>query len=163
MSFGLQGTERKDFSDVVTSVSMEQEEQGINLNYATVEVEASDVAVEPIGYPVVYSAAAGNFVPYVAQDLAAADAEGSSLPAKRKVALVVGDARGAGFNTEDVTLVAAGTKVTVVHGGSAGILNSGIEWDAGSNAAAQAAFLAELESQGLTVVAEAANVAVSYI
>lgn len=163
MSYGAQEAERKVYSEVLTSLSMEHEEQGLNLNFATVDVEASDVAIEPLGYPVIYSAAAANFIPYVAQDIADADATGSDLPAGGRVALVVGDARGVGFNTADVTLVAAGTPVTALFGGSAGILASGIDFDAGSNAAAQAAFLLQLEVQGLTVAKEAADIAVSYI
>lgn len=162
-TFGQIDTERKMYSEVLTSLSTEHEEQGLNLNFDTVSVEASDVDIEPLGYPVIYSVAADNFVPYVAQVIAAADADDSPLPAGARVALVVGDYRGVGFNTEDVTLVAAGTKVTALFGGSAGILASGVDFDAGTNAAAQAAFLKQLEVQGLTVAKEAADIAVKYI
>lgn len=162
MSFGKQATERKILSDVVTSLSTEADDQGINLNFATVAVEGT-ATVAPLGYPVIYSNAAANFVPYIAQDITAVDADGSPLPAGRKVALVVGDKRGVGFNTADVTLEATGTDLTALHGGSAGILNSGIEWNVGTNAGDQAEFLAELEVQGLTVVKESANIAVKYI
>jgi hypothetical protein len=162
MSFGKQAAERKVYSDVLTSLSTEAEDQGININFATVEVKGT-ATVEPLGYPVIYSAAAANFVPYIAQDIQAADAVGSPLPAGRRVALVVGDYRGVGFNTADITLEATGTKLTALHGGSAGILNSGVAWNVGTNADDQAEFLAELEVQGLTVVKESADITVKYI
>ena len=161
--FGQIAEERKIYSEVLTSLSTEHEEQGLNLNFATVLVEAADVDIEPLGYPAIYSVAADNFVPYIAQTISAADADSSGLPADARVVLVVGDYRGVGFNTEDVTLVAAGTKVTALFGGSAGILASGIDWDVGTNAAAQAAFLLQLEVQGLTVAKEAADITVKYI
>ena len=162
MAYGKVAEQRKILSEVVTSISMEAEDQGININYDTVTVEGADVAVEPMGIPVVWSAAADNFVVFVAQDLDAADADGSPLPAGKKVALVVGDERGVGFNTEDKTLVAAGTDLSAVFNGSAGILNSGITWGAAA-APAQAAFLKELEIQGLTIVAEAPVAVTSYL
>lgn len=162
MSYGLQTAPRKDLGEVLTSISKEQEEQGININFGTVAVEGT-ATIAPMGYPIIWSTTAANWVPYIAQTISDADANGSDLPTGARVAIVVGDARGAGFNTEDVTLVNAGLDLTVIHRGSAGILNSGIEWDAGSNAAAQAAFLAQMEVQGFTVVPEIADAIVNYI
>jgi len=162
MAYGQIAEERKDLSDVIAATSNQHEELGLNLHYVTASVEAADVVIEPMGYPVIWSEAADGFVPYIAQDITLADALGG-LPAAGRVAIVVGDARGAGFNTEDVTLAAAGTNVTALHSGLAGIKASGIDFNAGTNAANQALFLSQLEAQGLVVAAESANVVVQYI
>ena len=162
LPYGKIAEERKILSDVIAAVSNDAEEMGLNLHYVTAAVEAADVVVEPMGYPIIWSAAADNFVPFIAQDITAADALGG-LPASGRVALAVGDERGAGFNTVDVTLVAAGTKVTALYSGLVGIKASGIDFNAGTNAGVQALFLSQLETQGLFIAPESANVTVQYI
>lgn len=154
--------ERKYYSEVVTALGSFAEEAGVNANFDTVSVEGSET-VAPMGIPLIWSTAADAFVRYTAAaEIAAADADGSPLPADNKVCVVVGDKRGLGFNTADVTLSATATKLTAVSRGQVGILASGIDWGA-ADAAAQTAFLTELETQGLVVVGENANISVQYI
>lgn len=155
-------TERKFLSDLIKGVSSYEDETKTNFHYASVTVGGS-ATVDCIGTPVVWVTANGRFEPYVAQTIATVAGTDSPLKGGAKVALLVGDYNGMGFNKADVDLSAGDATMTVLHRGDVTVVNEGIEWDAGSNAAVQAAFLAELEAQRITTIDNATVVTPSYL
>lgn len=161
-------TSRKKLSEVLTAMSSFSSTNAVDFNYATVPVGGTGT-VDNYGVALIYVAGNSRFEPYVAQgDIAAAiTAGGSPLKDGSVVAVSVGDFQGKGFNEEDTDLAVADAKMTVLYRGDAAILAEGVIWnDAdgyGADAAAQAAFLAQLEAQRITTVAKATTVTPTYL
>lgn len=153
---------RKHYTEVVAGTGNFEEINGVDYYFDSVDVKAgTDTAVEPIGVPLVWIAADSAYNIYDgSQDISAATSDGA--PQGARVALAVGSEVGLGNNTFDVTVTAAGVKMTAYVRGAAGILKSGIDFGA-ANSTQQDAFMAQLVSQGAKTVAEAGPVATSYV
>ncbi len=156
-------TSRKLESELLAGVDTFAYENAVDFNFQTVAVGGTG-KVDNIGVALIYVAGNSRFEPYVAQgDIAAAiTAGGSPLKDGSVVAVSVGNYQGKGFNDEDTDLAVAGSKMTVLYRGDAAILNEGVIWN-GADAAAQAAFLAQLEAQRITTTNQAADAAASYL
>lgn len=156
----LNGEARKYLSDLVKGVSTFAEDTGIRFNYDTVTVEGTG-SVDNIGIPVIWDNVAGSFEVFVAQDIPTVISTGGSpLPDGSVIALTVGNGLGLGLNPSD-TDISSGALMTVMYRGDAGIVNEGIEWGTAA-APDQAAFLAQLEEQRITTVANAQVVTPAY-
>lgn len=126
--------------------------------FATVTLKGADEKIDPIGFPVIWDDT-DSFVFYKeASDIAALTTE-SDLPDGSPIGIVVGDNRGFGENTRDVTVPAAGVTVTIMFREGT-ILNNinfsitqvdGTEDAAPALAAKQAAFKTQLEKQRIVV------------
>lgn len=162
MAYGLVAQERKALSDVVAAVGEFESENGVSRYTTTVNVKGTAANIEAIGFPVVWTDADSAFKPYVAQTISTVASTTSPLPNGGKVALLVGDNRGAGFNTADVAINATtDVKFTALYSGDAAIKVSGIKWGDAVDANHKA-FLAELAAQGVRVAKEASVISVSY-
>ena len=150
---------RKHLSELEAAKSRIGTEGAINYHYALVDVKGS-TTIEPIGTPVVWNNT-DAFTPYIAQDVTALTTD-STLPNEAPVAVTVGTYEYVGANEADVTLTTTATKMWVMFRGPAGVKEEGIEWNAGSNAAAQAAFRVLMEKAGVAVVASASLAAPTF-
>lgn len=126
--------------------------------FASVNLKGADQVIDPIGLPVIWDGT-DSFVFYKeASDISALTTE-SSLPDGSLVAVVVGDKRGFGENTLDVTVPSAGVTVTVMF--RDGVVVDNLDFDitevdgsvdaAPALAAKQAAFKTQLEKQRVVV------------
>jgi hypothetical protein len=158
----VNATERAYLSDLIAGVMSFEEDTKTNFNYASVTVGGS-ATIPAIGVPVIWSNANSRFEVYVAQDIGAAMATGTSpLKGDAAIAIVVGTANGLGFNKADTDLSAGDVTMTVLYRGDAIIKNEGMVW--GSAAApAQALFLTQLEEQRITTTADAVAAEASYL
>ena len=152
------GNSRKHYSELVKQTSKIEYEGAGNYHYARVSVGTigggADVDVDPVGTPVIWDDAQGLFVEYDGSiTVATAAGQTSSLPDGSPVAFIVGPKEGKGLNEEDLTLTVAGTEATVIFRGEAICANKGITWNAGADAAEQAAFLLQIEKQGIAMIA----------
>lgn len=144
-------TSRKQLSQLLTAAS--ETFHNDDASFATVAVTGSGSA-EPIGTPIVWNDTDKKWVKYAAAtDIDATKT--STLPNGAVVALTVGTQEGVGRNFEDLTLTAGGVNARVVFRG-AEVQNGGIEWGA-INSTNQAAFVLQLQKQGVNVVQNAAN------
>lgn len=156
-NFGKVDTGRKTLSQVIAART-DDSKTAVEWNTTQVNmVGANGALIEPMGIPVIWNGT--NWERYVAQVVA--DADASDLPNGAKVAIVVGDENGVGYNQEDVALAVAGVPVTVLYSGDAAILFSGVD-ATGIAAPALALFKAALAAQGVRSVQEAAVVAPTY-
>lgn len=160
MAFGEINTYRKRLSEVVAAKTNDLDETGFEWKTGAVPVVAGSATVEePMGIPVVFNGT--NFERYVAQDIAAATAYTAADGASYKVAIIVGDHQGVGYNHEDVTLNVTATTLTALHSGDAAVLYSGVDFGA-AVAGDIAEFKAAMASQGVRIAAEAATVDPTY-
>lgn len=158
----INATQRGFISNLVAGVSSYEEDTKTNFNLETILVGGT-AAIGAIGIPVIYNADTEVFNVYVAQSIAGAiTAGGSPLPDGSVIGVLVGDRFGFGFDKQDVTLTADGVPMTVLYRGDATILNSGMVWGT-ADAAAQAAFLAQLEQQRITTIETATEVTPTYL
>lgn len=131
-----------------------------------VSAVGSDLSLDPIGTPLIYSIADGNtFVPFVDQSPTAADALGSSLPNQSPVCLVLGPAKGAGMGDGPI-VIADGDSVelTVLFRGNFTVKRAGIDYaTAAVSAPRQADFELQLEKQNISVKAAAQTVDPSFV
>lgn len=153
----INATQRAYLSDVLAGVSSFEGDTKTNYNFASVEVGGTG-SIPCIGVPVVWNDDDEQFEVYVDQDID--NAGSSSLPNGSPIAIVVGDNYGVGFNKKDVDLSETPT-MTVLYRGSAAILKEGMVWGQATTNA-QAAFLAQLETQGITVQETAKTAETSY-
>tara|TARA_Y100000310_G_scaffold74348_1_gene70515 strand:- start:39182 stop:39673 length:492 start_codon:yes stop_codon:yes gene_type:complete len=160
LTSGQYQVQRKFLSEVVKGVSLVEIERGIQVSTATVDVgAATDTVEEPIGIPLVWDNGNSYFVRYVDQDISAVT--GSPLPNGSAVAIAVGDRRGSGFNTTDVTLGTVALPLTVLYR-DAQVDYAGVAFGAATSGDI-AEFKQAMEKQQVVEVAAAANVATSYI
>lgn len=135
-------------------------------SFATVTLKGGDEVIDPIGLPVIWDDT-DSFVFYKeASDISALTTE-SDLPDGSVVGIVVGDINGFGHNNEDVTVPAAGVKVTIMYRKGTVLDNidflltqtSGSVEGSPALTAKQAAFKTQLEKQDIVVkgVASAAD------
>lgn len=144
-------TERAIYTDVVKGVAKNETEMGVDYHFARADCEGSG-AIEPMGVPMVWVAANTAFEPYIAQTIPTTD---SSLPDGSPVCIVVGQIEGKGVNKADVTLSGTSQDLTVIYRGAAAVLDEGITWNVGTNAANQLLFRTALEKQGIAVISSA--------
>lgn len=160
LTSGEYQTQRKFLSEVVKGVSLAEIERGILVSTATVNAEAAtDTVEEPIGIPLVWDNTASAFVRYVDQDISAVT--GSPLPDGSPVAISVGDRRGAGFNTTDVTLGTTPVQLTALYR-DAQVDYAGVDFGAATTPNINE-FKQAMEEQRVVEVAAASAVATSYI
>jgi len=163
-------TTRKIFSNYVNS--FQDDRTMSSFARVTVKNAGGNAIVDPVGLPVI-SDSLGAFVPYAnGADITAVTA--STLPDESPVAVIVGPAHGAGMNTHDVTITAAGTEVTVMYR-DAVIKGDNIDWawldTAGvaatgvtaADATEQADFITQLEVQRVKNLTSAEVVDPSYV
>lgn len=127
-------------------------------SFATVTLKGADEVIDPVGLPVIWDNT-DSFVFYKnASDISALTTE-SDLPDGSVVGIVVGALEGFGHNEKDVTVPAAGVKVTIMYrdGVIAGNIDYALTQVDGSVDAApalavkQAAFEKQLEKQDIVV------------
>lgn len=159
----LTEVQRKFLGDVVKGVSLVEIERGILVSTATVNAEAaSSTTEEPIGIPMIWDNTASAFVRYVAQDIAAViTANNSPLPNKAPLLISIGDRRGAGFNTTDVTLSTTPVQLTGLYR-DAQVSYAGVDFGTATSGDVTE-FKEQMEKQGVVEVATAAAPATSYI
>lgn len=157
MAFGLIDTGRKELSEVIAA-NPSGWEDGIEWHTVAVPVTGS-ATVAPMGIPVVYNGT--EFEPFLAQDISLATAFTAADGSTFKVAIIVGDHQGVGYNHEDVTLSGTEITLTALATGKAAVLYSGVDFGA-ATAPQIAAFKAEMASQGVRIAAEAATVVPTY-
>lgn len=153
----LLGTERKTYTDFVKGVSTFENEVAADYNFARVDCIGS-ADIEPMGIPMVWSAADDAFEVFVDQTIPTTD---SALPNGSPVCFVVGQVEGRGVNKADVTLSATAQELTVLYRGGAVVSKDGIEWGTAA-APAQAAFLLQVEKQGIAVIESATAASPAY-
>ena len=157
----INSTGRKIISDLIKGVMTYEEDTATNFNYETIAVGGGAGNIEPIGIPVIWDNADTRFEVFVAQDIPTVKGTGGSpLPGGSVIALLVGDALGKGNNQADID-ISSDVKATALYRGDATIVNEGIDWGAAS-APQQAAFLAELELNRITTIANAEVVTPTY-
>lgn len=155
-------TSRKKLSDLLKAEDTFATNNAVDFNYATVDVGGTGT-VDNIGVALIWNNTNTQFEKYVAQDIAAAITTGGSpLKEGSVVALSVGSYQGKGENYEDTDLAEADAKMTVLYRGDAAVVNEGIIWN-GAASGAQTAFLAQLEKQRITTVAQATDAAATYL
>lgn len=160
MAFGLIETYRKRLSEVIAAQDNLLAETGVEWQTGAIPVVAASATVEePMGIPVVFNGT--NFERYLAQDIAAATAYTAEDGASYKVAIVVGDYQGIGYNHEDVTLNTTPITLTALHTGDAAVYYSGVDFGA-ATAGDIAEFKAAMASQGVRAVKEAPTVDPTY-
>lgn len=157
----VNATGRPILSDLVKGVSSFEENTLTNFNTKAVTVGGT-ATIGTIGIPVVWVTANARFEVFVAQVIDTVAGSDSPLPGGAKVALLIGDKFGAGFNKADVDLSAGDVTMTALYRGDATVSNNGIVWGAVS-APNQALFLAELETQRITTIDNADVVTPSYV
>lgn len=135
-------------------------------SFATVTLKGGDEVVDPIGLPVIWDDTDAWEFFKEASDIASLATE-SDLPDGSVVGIVVGDVNGFGHNSENVTVTAAGVKVTIMY--RKGTVLDNIDFNltdveggvdaAPALAATQAEFKTQLEKQDIVVkgVASAAD------
>lgn len=153
---------RKHLSELIKGVAAFECDAKVNYNYATVSVRtvSGTADVDPIGTLVVWDNANSAFVPYVAQDISAVT--GSPLPDASPVAITVGTQEGVGFNKADAALTTTPISMTVLFRGPAAVTREGYE-TAGIGAGDLDEFDAQMEKQGVAVVASAETVVPSFV
>ena len=152
---------RKIFSDLVKGYGKFGYDAAVNVYFATVEVTGAGV-VDNIGIPLIWDDSTNSYVVYVAQDIAAAKATGTSpLAGGRVLALTVGDSTGRGINNADTTLSGTAVPMSVLFRGDAAVAKAGIIWNT-TGAPAQALFQKELELQDVVFVENATVVTPTY-
>ncbi len=162
-------TDRKIYSNYVNEVANDR----TSSSFARVTLLHPDanVTVDPIGLAVI-SNNAGAFVFYEnGSDIALVTS--SALPDGSPIGIVVGTAEGAGISP-NLTVTPAGVEVTVLFR-DATVISSNIDWTvqtvAGTAAtgvtaalaAKQAAFVTQLEKQGVKQLAKAAPAAPKFV
>lgn len=171
--YGKVDAGRKILSQVLAAKDDLHGRTAVEFQTTAIKVKAADEVIEPMGIPVVHTASgwkvfdnAETFVDSGTPEAPVpATVTASDLLGGAKVAIIVGDNRGVGYNFEDVKLVAAGTDVTALYRGDAAILKSGIDFSSvtgGDATTLIASFDAELSKQSIMYVGEAAPVTVTY-
>lgn len=160
-------TARAYLTDVVKGVNPFVNANGMQYNYDSLTV-TSAFTVPLIGIPVVWDTSAGTFVIYtdatsgeIVLGLAAGD---SPLPGGAVVAVLVGNAFGAGFNPADIDFT-SGEVATAFHRGAnnAGVVRAGLIYTtAATSAPNQVLFEDQLEAQGIMVIDNAEVVSPTY-
>lgn len=135
-------------------------------HYAVVTVEAlsggGDVTISPLGSPLIYSDANDVYIPFVAQDPTAVTEGGT--PDEAPVVLTVGMPSALGKNDADIVIAEGETaEVLAVFRGPLSIKQDGIEWSGSSSAGNKAAFVLQLQKQGISNVPSATDADPSFI
>lgn len=127
-------------------------------SFATVTLKGADEVIDPVGLPVIWDDT-DSFVFYKEASSIAALTTESDLPDGSVVGIVVGAQEGFGHNEKDVTVPAAGVKVTIMY--RDGVVADNIDFSitqvdgsvdaAPALTAKQAAFKTQLEKQDVVV------------
>lgn len=155
-------TERPVLSSVLAGRSQDEDKFGIEIS-TSAERTTGSAATAIMGMPFVYITATTSWVPYVAQVVSATTSNASPVITQggsARVAICVGDARGVGFNTADVTLTATAQNMTFAHKECI-LIEEGINWT-GIADAAKILFIAQLRAQGCEFKAQRPTVAYTY-
>lgn len=135
-------------------------------SFATVTLKGADQVIDPIGFPVIWDDTDAWEFYKEASSISTLTTE-SDLPDGSVVGIVVGAVEGFGHNERDVTVPAAGVKVTIMY--REGVIADNIDFSltevdgsvdgAPALAAKQAAFKKQLEKQDIVVknVADSAD------
>jgi len=161
MAFGLIDEGRKILSEVIAAQDNLPASTGIEWQTAAIPVvAASSTVIEPMGIPVVVNGD-GNFEVYLAQDIDAATAYTAADGSTFKVAILVGDYQGVGYNHEDVTIGTTAKTLTGLYKGDAAVYYSGVDFGAATTTNINE-FKAAMAAQGVRAVAEATVVDPTY-
>lgn len=158
----VNATQRAYITDLVAGLSNYEDDTKTNFHTATVTVGGT-ATIPCIGVPVIWVNGNTQFEVYVAQNIATAISTGGSpLPDGSVLGVLVGNNFGYGFNKADVDLSAGDAEMTILYRGDATIIDNGMVWGS-ANAGAQTAFLAQLEAQRITTIANATEVDPTYV
>ena len=158
----VNATQRKILSDLLKGVMTYEDDTKTNFNYDSVTVGGT-ATIGNIGVPVVWVDGNSRFEVFIAQDIAAAIATGTSpLVDGSAIGLLVGSEFGSGFNKADTDLSAGDVTKTILYRGDATVVDAGIEWGTAA-APAQALFNAQLEAQRITTIDNATVVTPTYL
>jgi hypothetical protein len=176
-------TPRKYLSEVLSNFN---DLHNVEYHFARVTVtSATAVNIDPIGQPVIWNGTSFVFFSD-ATDLAEATTAyeiddgaivpldiASDLPDGSPIGVVVGSAMGVGINDHDVTVDSTGVELTVLYRGTSSCKTAHIDWEVldadgdpsvtPADAAAQAAFIKQLEKQGVAEVNSAEVINPTYV
>jgi ABC-type molybdenum transport system ATPase subunit/photorepair protein PhrA len=159
MTIEVVSTQRKYLSDLVKGVNTADNSNAMQFNYASITLTDKAI-VEPIGLPVVWIDTDSEWRIYgdsTASQIALAITAGTStLPNKAPIAIVVGDAYGAGFNSKDIDYSTGAVSTVLFRGANnTGVISDRIAYQGITSDSNVAAFEAQLEAQGIMVIENA--------
>jgi len=163
-------TSRKMVSDYVGGFT---DVHGVQFSCARLTVEnATDAVFDPIGLPVIWNDS-DAFIFYTNTTLISALTTDSNAPDGAAVGIVVGSRAGFGESVDDVTVGSGGIELTVMFRGPASVKTDQIDWavtdvDGASSVTAaltaqKAAFLLQLEKQGIAGIVDATVVTPTFV
>ena len=158
-------TERRVLSEVLAGRSQDEEKFGIEISTAAVPVRGPAAAIEVMGTPMIFIDASDTWLPYIDLVVAAAASDGGTLITQggpARVGILVGDARGVGFNTADVTLIPGTSQNLTLVYKDAIVIQEGINFHEDASVGEIALFMTALQTQGIEIKAQRPNAVYTY-